>query len=295
MGTRPPVPSPGTPQPTLIHTQPPFVAFKPDNVPPSQSIYLQLNDSITIKHLANTLFQVVTVNYRYLTPQGEIKEGAKNISPSTFVQLDTIPLGEAWLLSITIQPVSNPAIFGWVFAQIGIVRGNPAAVLVPIHAIIWSGYALTTTVNGWPGTPSKEISDGPGVVRSITGSAVAAGGEVLEAVPANRRWQLLSFSTTLATSAAAGVRNTSFIIDDGASIFYQLASSQAQNPSTTVHFNLVPGLPFSFDTLSHINIPAPTPTILRSGFRIETSTLGILAGDQYSLTQYSVLEWGSWN
>src|SRR5260221_8861955 len=81
-----------------IQTNPPFIAFQPGNVPPSQAIYLQLNDFILLRWVCNQTPFNFTVNYRYLTPQGEIKEGQTILVAGLLVQSFALPLGEAWLL-----------------------------------------------------------------------------------------------------------------------------------------------------------------------------------------------------
>jgi len=286
---------PNGPLPSAIQTTHPFIAFKPDNVPPSQSIYLQLNDIIIIKHIANIVFPAFTVNYRYLTPQGEIKEGVKQIFPGFAGAIDQLPLGEAWLLSITIQPTSTPGIGSWVWAQIGIIRGALSANSSQVHSIIWSGYVVQSGLNGWPGTPSKEIQDGPGFIESITGQAVAAGAEVNELVPGFRRWSLLVFRVNFTTSAAVGNRFPRFLIDDGVNTLFLIGTNVAQVASTGVNYHLAPGSQFYNDTQASIIIPAPSPTQLKGGYHIRTNTLGLNAADQYSQLQYQVLEWGAWS
>jgi hypothetical protein len=163
-----------------------------------------------------------------------------------------------------------------------------------MHAIIWEGYVTQNAANGWPGAPAKEIWDGAGVFRDITGAVPAATAEISEAVPGNRRWELLMLSAALTTSAVAGVRNAGYSIDDSANILFLARSSLGQNPSTTVRYNFTPGQPFYNDTLNTVIIPGPTITTLRNSFRFRSSTAGMQAGDQWSAPQYTILEWGSW-
>ena len=295
MGTRTnPAGSTAQPAPD-IQTQKPFVAFKPDNVPPAQSTYLQLNDFLFIRTLGNLNGITLFFNYRYLTPQGEIKEGQLpltiNANPATL----SLPLGEAWLLSFGITPNAFGGAGTWAFLQVGIARNIQNGVPVNFQSVIWQGYVSPSTANGWPNAIAKEIWDGAGALRSITGSTPAAGADISEIVPSNRRWNLLAFHATLTTSAAVANRQPLFFLDDGASTFYFGEPLFSIVAALVVHVTATPNIP-SQAPLQSFTIfgTLPLPILLKAGYRIHTNTSSIQAGDQWSAPQYIVQEWGSW-
>ena len=286
----------GNPPPsTDIQTLRPFVAFKPDNVPPSQLVYLQLNDSLSSLFLSNTAGLNLIFRYRYLTPQGEIKEGA--IPWNTVVGIDTgpLPLGECWLLSFTLQATTPLPAGAWIFGQIGLNRTQPPFTLPLMQGLLWQGFIPYNAAVGWPGTPTKDVSDGAGTIRSITGTAPGAGVDISEVCPSNRRWQLLMFRASLTSSATVANRLVNIILDDGTNMLYRLTANTNQPASQTNGYNVASGIPNAFDGAVDIGTTLPQPTIIKAGCRIKTSTTNLQAGDQWTAPQYLVIEWGLWD
>lgn len=277
-----------------IQTQKPFVAFQPGNVPPSQAAYLQLNDAIFIRTLANSTFPGALARYRYLTPQGEIKEGAFPLNIQSFPVVTSFVLGEAWLLSFLIDTVNSGSVGSWIHATVGIARGVQAGGAFPFQGLLWEGYLANSEPNGWPGGPSKQVWDGNGMPRSVIGTTPAAGADISEVVPAGRRWQLLYASSTLATSAVAGNRTVGIILDDGVNTLYQWHTSANQAASLNIAYTFAPGIPNGTDAINTDGVILPnTAVTLRPGYRIRTTTSGLLAGDQWQSLKYLILEWAS--
>jgi hypothetical protein len=287
--------SPGNPQPSLIQTSPNLVAFDPKAVVPSQTIYVQRNDFIGFLFLANTVGTTVRVNYRWLTPQGEIKEGELDTPAFSTSLFQNFPLYEGWLLSFSARIVGGTPGITWCFAQAIVTRSGLAAASNLAHAIVWQGYLYFNASNGWPGTPAKEITDGAAILRSITGTAPVAGAEISETVPANRRWNLLAFRATLTTAIAVANRVPTLRLDDGVNIFFVIQSLAVQAASLTDSYNFAPGNAQSAAIQTDVANPIPNPTYLKAGSRIRTLTGNIQAADQWSAPQYLVQEWGNWD
>jgi len=286
---------PNGPPPSKIQTAPNLVGFDPKLVVPSQTIYFQRNDLIEFFVISNLANGTVRVNYRWLTPEGEIKEGELDAVIGAGSFLFTVPLYEGWLLSFAARVVTAFPAGSWCFLQAMVVRPFANLAQVNPQAMIWQGYLGNLTVNGFPGTPSKEITDGPGVVRSIAGAAPAAGAQILETVPANRSWTLLMLRAQLVTSAAVANRFPSFKITDGANILFTIGTNVAQVAATSSFYHIAPGNQFYNDTQGNFLIPFPSLTQIKAGFRIQTVTPGMDPADQWSLPQYLVLEWGMWD
>lgn len=281
--------------PSAFQTQAPFVAFNPQNVPPAQAFYFQLNDFLFLRFLAN-LVTTFNFNFRYLTPTGEIKESSIPVTTlASGIGSFKIPLAEFWLLSFAATPTVALPASSWIHLQVGIARGPSSAVAPQFHGLIWQGYLYNNSGNGWPGTPTKECWDGPGTPRGVLGTQPGAGVDIAEIVPANRRWRVLSFFVQLTTSAIVANRIPQFIVSDGARTFFTLGPAAAIPASKNTNFNFTPALQSFVDANGNIVIPAPPDIELKSAGFISTSTVGIQVTDQWQAPQYEILEWASYD
>ena len=287
-------PSDGPPPSQNIQTLKPAVSFLTNNVPPSQYLYLQENDYLQIVIITNVGAQGLIGRYRFLTPQGEIKEGTFNqptLTAGGFTVL-VVPLSEGWLLSVNLNTTNIVAAGQWTFAQMQITRsptftGN-------VFGTFWSGYVYFSASTGWPGIPSKEVYDGTGVLRSVTGTTPGVGAEISETVPNGRRWNLISLSASLTTSAVVANRTPMLILDDGANTFFECPSFNNQAASLSLRYSISQNQPTAAPVTGVVMLGLPGPVSLKSGFRIRTSTPGLQAGDQWTAPQYLVQEWGAW-
>jgi len=235
---------------------------------------------------------VIRTSYRYLTPDGEIKEGQFDTPPfsSSFVQL--FPLYEGWLLSLAARIITFAAAGQWGFLQFFVVRATTNVFPTEAHELIWQGYIPANTLNGWPGTPAKEITDGAGTIRSITGTTPAAGAEISETVPANRRWTLLTLRAALTTSAAVANRLPALTLSDGSNIIFAGSAFFTQTASNSVAYSPAPYAVTTTALAGGVALNLILPVGLKAGFKIITNTTGLQAGDQWSAPQYVVQEWG---
>jgi hypothetical protein len=272
------------------------VNFQVDSVPPAQYLYVTKADVLGINTLSNTSSTALTLRYRYLTPESEVKE-TTIVIPVTQVGLQFTPieLTECWILSLSLNASGGLGTGQWVYAQVFICRGFLVGGSSNAYGSIWEGYVPAAVSDGWPGTPTQRITDGAGTQRSINGTQPGAGAEISESVPANRRWILLAFRATLTTSATVGNRQVNITLDDGLTLFVNSGSGFPQTASTGVPYHFFPGAFRGDNGNSSVGLQAPTVMNMRSSFRIRTSTLGLLAGDQWSAPQYVVLEWGTWD
>jgi hypothetical protein len=295
MATPPNPTAAANPSPSSIQTGPNLVSFDPKSAVPQQPIYIQRNDILIFFILTNTANTTVKLNYRYLTPQGEIKEGEFDTAPIASTLQFTIPLYEAWLLSFSARVTSLPPGGSSIFLQASLGRIGAPGSPIPTYGLIWQGFIPGATNNGWPGTPSKEVTDGPGVIRSITGTVPAAGVDINEQVPALRRWLLIGGHAILTASAAVANRQVSFVIDDGANTLYFSGALLSQTAGQTNRYVLSALVPSQTVLAGGIPIGITLPWPLRTNFRIRSSTAGLQAGDQWTALQYEVIEWGTWD
>lgn len=282
---------PSGPPPSNPQSAPNLVSFDPKAVVPSQPIYLQRNDQIALFLFSSAVSPIVRINYRWLTPGGEIKEGEFDTPPIVNNTFLTFPLYEGWLLSFGARVTSGFAIGSFVFMQVFVTRTN----IQNIHALIWQGYIPNVTSTGWPGTPSKEITDGAGVIRSIIGTTPPAGADILESVPGQRRWTLITLNAVLTASATVANRSVLLVLDDGANLYYSSPSFLNQTAGQVQRYVLGQQPTTVAPVAGAIVLSVPVPISLKIGFRIKTVTAGIQAGDQWSAPVYTVQEWGLWD
>lgn len=129
-----------------------------------------------------------------------------------------------------------------------------------------------------------------GRIRSITVTDPAADNEILETVPARRRWRLISIRFKLITDANVANRIVTLTIDDGTNNLLTIPSDTAQTASLTryYHYHLQPVPQFLIDAIFSLPLP---DLFLAAGFRIQTLTTGLQAGDDFSVIQLLVEEW----
>lgn len=283
------------PQSSNIQSAPNLVRFDPKAVVPSQTIYTQRNDQLIFFALSNGTNVTFRINYRWLTPEGEIKEGELDSAPFSGTGFVTVSLYEGWLLSFGARVTSGNVAGQWTYLLVQMARGSFPGPSSPLVGIIWQGNLTFNVSNGWPGMPSKDIGDGPGTLRAIVGSVPAAGAEINEVVPISRRWTLLALRAALTTSAAVANRFPGFATDDGANTYFAIHTSVAHAASILTNYQVAPGNQFYNDTNSSELIPFPSVLQLKANHHIRTVTVALQAGDQWTAPTYLIWEWGQWD
>ncbi|HYL64441.1 MAG TPA: hypothetical protein VE077_17645 [Candidatus Methylomirabilis sp.] len=287
-------PDPNGPQPTAIQTIPPEISFLQNNVPPANFLFFHKDDSLAWGLLSNVAGMSVRMQYRYLTPKGEIKEGQLIILTIVGNQANAFSIGEGWLMSVGFQIIAGNSAGAWAYIQLAVSHNFNTGVFFSDHGLLWSGYVSGVGAAGWPGTAPKEPTDGAGFLRSITGTIPGAGADLSESVPANRRWILPMFTASLVTSAAVANRGVAFTIDDGVNILYAVGVPTVQTASSTVRYLLTSTGVRSTAAETDQLVPIPNLTSLKNGYRIKSVTANLQAGDQWSAPQYLAIEWGTW-
>lgn len=288
------------PQPTAdyshaIQSLPPKVRFQLDNIPPSQFLFLRAEDYLAFTIFTNSSPITLQLTFRFMLPDGQIKVGSQVFTTSGAINSFNFPLGECWLLSFALvrqTPTGQNVI---AFVQCSIIRDQFTGSGQNLYGIVWQGFIQVTTGNGWPGTPSKEITDGPGNIRTIVGTVPAAGADISETVPLFRRWILLTIQAALTTSAAVANRNPLWQIDDGVNIVFTSVSFQNQAASLVIRYQGFNNLQTAAALNGNFPLNLPIPFPVRGGYHLKTSTVNLQAADQWTAPIYIFLEWGSWD
>lgn len=129
--------------------------------------------------------------------------------------------------------------------------------------------------------------DGPGEMQSLTGANPAAGIEIIETVPTNTIWRLWGGYATLVTDAGVANRRVNVYIDDGTNNIFRSVSASVQTASNTETYTIGPHAVVADNHW----IPTPSGMVMLAGWRIQTSTTLIEAGDNWSAPQLTVEAW----
>ena len=171
-----------------------------------------------------------------------------------------------------------------------------ASVFLGFAGVSWMhigcGYLHDGGVLAWPPGKFESSVEGPGLLRSITGTDPAAGVEISETVPTNARWKLRGICYSLVTSTTVGTRRTGIVIDDGTNIIERMwcQDQQAENLTRSYFFaSRTPPTPASVGSEFYGSLPIDC--ILFQGWRVRTLTADFQAGDNYGAPQLYVEEW----
>ena len=160
-----------------------------------------------------------------------------------------------------------------------------------IVALLMAGYVYDTSKIAYPGGQLEGSTEGPGLIRSITGTDPAAGVEISETVPTGARWRFISMKVTLVTDATVDDRVPTLNLTDG-------TNELTRFPAPTAHTASITKI-YTFSSIGDVTsvisegIVASTgiDIILSAGFMIKTFTRGLKAGDNYGAPQLLVEEW----
>jgi hypothetical protein len=257
------------------------VGFETDDAPPPPGFYVGVDDKLFVFYNANGSNSGLIVNVRMLRPDGIIvplkfvTPPANQPTPAGF----TFQLMEGWMLSVqaivggTLVPTSMA------FTTIGV--GRPPFTGSDMYGVLCAGYVSAFMPVSYPEMQPIRAVDGTywyGVLATV---APGAGADFVMTVPANFRFRAVSLSGLFTTSAVAGNRTVTLVIDDGANILAQIPSGVTQIISLATQYTFADSVP-NQPILNNVTCaPLPSNLILTAGMRIRSLTGGILAGDQW--------------
>jgi hypothetical protein len=279
------------PQPAPIISKPPSVAFETARVAPPSPLYVTPEDTLLVRHIAFITGIILQLQFRILRADGQVITSQFDLQ--TPIERTVTPtffnLPEGYLLSST---VSSPYVAlqpGMIFAQIVLTRGTRFSVFAAQQ--LASGYVTFLRAISWPTGPQNTSAEGPGNIRSITGTNPAAGAEISETVPTNARWKLLAMTYSLVTSAAVATRTALLSVDDGGNVLTILPPAATQAASLSFRYNVGNlGIAVATDP-AQIQVPISNNILLLPNWRLRTATTGLQAGDDYAAPQLYVEEW----
>lgn len=282
---------PMNPESSEVTTHPPRAQITRELVQPPARVYMTLDDQLYIRSRNSLTGVILRIAGRVLTPDGEIVPFNFEHTPATdrTATIDAFRLAEGYLLSAVVFPSVGAPVRGETFVELGFLRGIGGA--LDIVDVLAKDYVMARECVAFPGSPIRSSIEGPGNLRSITGTDPSAGSNISETVPTNALWRFISLQVTLVTSANAGSRRAFIHFDDGTLEFYSNASNIAAGTSETIDVVVGPmGEAPSVSGILHL-IPIPEILKLSAGFRILTTTTQFDASDNYGAPQLLVEEW----
>lgn len=273
------------------------ISFSPGSVNPGPLVYLTREDSLWLRAYNSVAGAEVEVRGRILLPNGQLFSFSQRITPtSDRVAYDLslelgLPRDVNGYFLVNLCVVRSAGVFrrGQFFVQLAVFRGAGASGFR--HQILASGYVAFDLALGWPGSGICSPLDGPGILRSITGTNPAAGAEIVEVVPTNARWLLRGFVATLTTSATVANRSVHLRVDDGVTGLFDSSPGFAHVASIPRNYNFSARVSPTVGVDNEIYCSIPEDLRLFSGWRISTSTGLLQAGDDWGAPQLLVEEW----
>lgn len=255
------------------------------------AFYMTGEDALQLSGWNITSAARLRASVRFLGIDGRIQASEHDLVLTTDRVIATLSrqLGEGWLLGLTIRVVGATSPYGATFARAQIVRGLEASAIV--LGTVCAGYVTSAQPIAFPAGPVRSMIEGPGNIRSITGTDPAAGAEWSETVPTGARWRLLSLFAQLVTDGTAGNRFPRLVVDDGTTTYFASDPPAAQTATQTIQY--VTGSGIQRTAIGSL-IPfwaLPTDLVMMAGHRVRAVTAGIVAGDNWGAPQLLVQEW----
>lgn len=219
------------------------------------------------------------------------RDVSRILTPATDRSASTLTLAmeEGWLIDAQVVILAGTPKRGDTYALLSLVRGLASSGYDA--AMIAGSYVTAAERLAFPAAGVRGPLEGPGRIRSITGTDPAVNTEIIETVPTGARWRFIALRAPLVTDATVANRNAMLVFDDGANIYAGTVGqfNQGASLSFTYHFS---GIGFQGAQSSiTVVVGAPTNIILPAGHRIRTLTGNLQLTDNWGPPQYVVEEW----
>jgi len=275
----------------IFTTRPPAVGYAAAGVQPPAPLYIGPHEALIVDTWSSTAPAALAIMARVLTPGGQVHTSRWSHTPNTDRTRATTyhPLEEGFLLSVTVDATAAAYRRGHCWCQVGLQVGE-GATGVP-HAQLIADYVTGAARLAWPGGQLHSSVEGPGLIRSITGADPAAGAEISQTVPTGARWRLSSLWARLTTSVTAANRYARLLVDDGSNWLWLSDPAAAHVASTTISYVAGQGAPRLDNVYATRSWAFPVNVLLGAGYRIQTATANLDAGDDWEAPQLLVEEW----
>ncbi len=269
----------------------PEVQFRTLDVLPPAAVYVGPDDEIVIEARSPSVTTALTVAYRLLTPQGEIKYGLLTPSISTVgtaVQDVVVPPAEGYLISVHLN--ANSASRGQCFCKM-FLRRTGAAGGGPLGHLLVQGYVSLDDHLGYPQSPTESSLNGRGWTHTATFADPGAGANFFTTVPAGVRWKIQTVIATLVTNATPGNRFAGLVaLSPAAQTEFNIQTPAAIPASTTAFLSWAPGFP-ELNINNQWTAPSVIDLILVAGSQVSIQVTALQGTDQISSVRLTLEEW----
>lgn len=260
-------------------------------IKPEGAVWIRDGESLLFQAFSSVASLVLQFTGYALTPQGDPIIFDVRLTPTSDRLATEVvqQFGECFLLGVACSIVSGNANRGQCYVRVRAQRGSGSTVM-PLMPLI-QHYVNDNYSPVFPYSPQEDSLEGPGMLRSITGTDPAAGAEISETVPTGARWRLHSLVVTLVTDATVATRVPRLFLDSGSGIYAKYNGPSTQAASLTVAYqtgNLGEAVTGSG---SAAHLPMPSDTRLAAGYTIDSATVNLQAGDNYGAPVMLVEEW----
>lgn len=257
---------------------------------PPVAMRLTGNDRGLLTAFNSVTGAVVSLFSRILTFDGKLVEVQQDFTPAATRAAVTQSWepGDGYLLSLMLQTTSTVR-RGQLYCRVDLQRGLQAVPLV--YATLINDYVHLGYRPTWPFGKQISPTEGPGVLRSVNIANPAAGADWSVTVPTGARWSIRGGTFTFVAGAAAGNRFARIVFDDGAVILHNTGLDQTLVATNARVMSLAPVEYVPVADANDAFVLAPLPMPLFAGWRMRSTTSGILAADQWSNIQMLVEEW----
>ena len=249
-------------------------------------------DSLRLTAHNSVVGVTISVNYRVFSAAALTQASRYTFRPAAdaLASVTEFTIGTGYLLNVSVYASSGAPRVGQTFVRLQVIRGRGAAATV--LGTIVQGYLTAEQDLGWPGSPIETSLTGGGTSRAIVGTRPAAGGLVAETVPEGRRWELLSLSASVTTSAHPGDRRPLLFAFAAGVLAWISPASGVAPPSRQTELSWMQGMPHDAP-LSAVRLTAGLPTSMHliAGSLVYVGVENGAADDQWEAPALVVREW----
>jgi hypothetical protein len=254
-------------------------------------VYITGEDQLRLRSMNSVAGVVLALEGRVLRVDGTISPISAPHTPNTDRTLATSlhAVAEGWVQNLSVRASAGTPRRGQCYVWVDLVRGQTGAVQ-PLGTVL-KGYATDTSGLAWPGGVNDDPTEGRGCIRRVEGSNPAAGAEFLETVPTNARWRLLGVKVDLVTDATAANRELVLTLDDGANVLAEIPAGVNHTASQNRTYSFFIGAQRGAGATALVVNNALPDAMLMGGYRIQSETRNLQAGDDYGAPRLWVEEW----
>lgn len=291
--------SPGQPKPMQpgefqVTGNPNQVSFGLQHIAPPSPLYIQRDDAIGLAMSSSQSAEVITITGRFLRANDSVVQPFMfTFAPTAqySVQTKTFPLGEGYLLGLTVS-ASTATVRGMTFCAVYLTRGKVSATpLAGVDQLLCQDYVTSNQPSGWPGGRILNAFEGNGNMSLVNIGGTAAGADFVFTPNPGAIARLRGVIATLVTSATVANRAVTF--QCGTFPRNAVPATTFVTASQTKTFTLMPGVQPYTDCNGNFVLPCPDPsqTVGNASTLIASLTTGIQAGDQWGPINAYYEEW----